>query len=489
MKNKDSSPFIVRSRFRDFVLASGLAMVLAIVWPGTAVFAQEGPDADVLAQHLIMDLPPYWSVQSVSIIAEVNDGDAVDPKIRQRFEAMVSPRADLFVTAPGDLDLPPPHIRARPTLASGAERVLYGTTRAEMAAGRWRLAIVLENDVSDLGQPLDMFREPAVVQGSEEEQAIITAARDDLLANVIAELESRMERLQRTHEAEIEEATARHEQQLAAQQRRFEEELGRIEQEQADSLEAMRAAFERRLALIVQEFEEEAAILRAEAEAAAELTRLEQERAQRRAELAEARAQARASETARLSADMDTVTQGLRDENPVTRHAALLAVVNGDDEMLRNHAIEMMLFSDDTEMRKTAILAGLEAPSASVRSAAIGAALASDDAGLRLLAAIDVLANRSSLSLPQADESGPVLVVSDIEIDRETGALTAQLSGDGNFSRCAPGGTASGALTLGGLDLTNERCTLNLSMGVDGAITGVFVAQNRYRHEVGGRLL
>ncbi len=80
-------------------------------------------------------------------------------------------------------------------------------------------------------------------------------------------------------------------------------------------------------------------------------------------------------------------------------------------------------------------------------------------------------------------------IVSGIEIDRATGALTAQLSGDGNFSRCAPGGTASGGLSLSGLDLTNERCTLNLSIGAGGAISGVFVAQNRYRHEVKGRLL
>ncbi|MEL6236203.1 MAG: hypothetical protein AAFR46_17540, partial [Pseudomonadota bacterium] len=51
--------------------------------------AQEAPEPgpDALPAAIASALPIGWSVADVEIVAQINDGDAVDPRWRIRFEA------------------------------------------------------------------------------------------------------------------------------------------------------------------------------------------------------------------------------------------------------------------------------------------------------------------------------------------------------------------------------------------------------------------
>jgi hypothetical protein len=71
-----------------------ICLVAAVT--GTSA-AQEQPPKEALAEAISQLVPPYWSISDIRITASVNLGDAVDPNPKQRFEAIVSPNADLFV--------------------------------------------------------------------------------------------------------------------------------------------------------------------------------------------------------------------------------------------------------------------------------------------------------------------------------------------------------------------------------------------------------
>ena len=73
--------------------AIGLAVMLGVSLPAGA---QDMPGEDEITPALALEVPIWWSIESVNIEASVNDGDEVDPHIRQRFTAVVKPLEDLF---------------------------------------------------------------------------------------------------------------------------------------------------------------------------------------------------------------------------------------------------------------------------------------------------------------------------------------------------------------------------------------------------------
>ena len=100
----------------------------------------------------------------MSIEASVNDGDAVDPRIRQRFIATVTPVEDLFES----VDTIGPFTVLIPVQASGEPQKLYGIASSALQLGRWAVQIRLGNTVEQLGAPEALFEGPTVVAGSDE---------------------------------------------------------------------------------------------------------------------------------------------------------------------------------------------------------------------------------------------------------------------------------------------------------------------------------
>ena len=596
-KIRHDNTFVAAS---DVVRMCCLGVMLGFAFGVTPVLAQngqQGPDASALAQRLAMELPTYWEVASVTITAEVNDGDAVQPRFRQRFHAVVSPRTDLFlpITDPVDRALPISSVRVKPTLSAEAERTLYGTTRADLSAGTWRIAIELESTVGEMGQPMDLFPLGTLVAGSEEERAAIAAAREDVLGSAGAEVERKLADMQQSFQVESTQLRARQRDELEALQRQqaeelrrtreghassletmkatferqratgttelealqrqqaeekrrvqqehassleslkgsferqrgagaaeletlqrqqaeelrktreehastldamratFErqraagaaeleafqrqqaEELRRTREEHASSLDAMTAAFERRREAIVHEFEQEVAVLRSEIQAAMRLTLLENDLAQKRAERAEARARARTADAERLAQDMDALAKALADGNPTARMATLLTAINGEDELLKNHAIAIALETEDSEIRRTAVTEALALADPSVRGKAMQVALSSENPAIRFLAVRDLLAERTSLTL-RTDE-GVSLVLGGLKLDRATGGLSGSFSGSGTFGSC--GGRDSsftGSLSISGIEIANNTCSVDLKVEADGNVVGTAVA-------------
>jgi hypothetical protein len=584
----------------DAVKVWCLSVMLGFAFGATPVLAQngqQGPDANELAQRLAMELPTYWEVASVTITAEVNDGDAIQPRYRQRFHAVVSPRTDLFlpVGEPADQALPIPLFRVRPTFSAKAERTVYGTTRAELAAGTWRIAIALESTVTEMGQPMDLFPLGTIVAGSEEETAAIAAARENILRSAgadvteklaemqqllqlestqfrarqreelealqrqqaeelrrtreehtssleamkvmferqraagVAELEAlqrqsaeEMRRTQQEHASSLEALKGSFERQreagmteletvqrqqaeelrrtreehasgleamqvtferqrtagaaeLDAFQRQQAEELRRTREEHASSLDAMTAAYERRREAIVHEFEQEVAVLRSEIQAAMRLALLENDLAQKRGERAEARARARTADANRLAQDMDALAKSLADGNPTARMATLLSAINGEDELLKHHAIAIALETEDSEIRRTAVAEALAVADPNVRGKGMKVALSSENPAIRFLAVRDLLAERTSLTL-RTDE-GISLVLGGLKLDRATGGLSGSFSGSGTFGSC--GGRDSsftGSLSISGIEVANNTCSVDLKVEADGNVVGTAVA-------------
>ena len=581
--------------FKVFCLGVMFGLAFAVP-PVFAQNGQQGPDANALAQRLAMELPTYWEVASVTITAEVNDGDAVQPRFRQRFQAVVSPRTDLFlpITEPVDRALPISWVRVRPSLSAEAERTLYGTTRADLSAGTWRIAIELESTVADMGQPMDLFPLGTLVGGSEEERAAIAAARENVLGSAGAEVERKLADMEQSLQLETTQLRTRQRDELEALQRQQAEELRRTREEHASSLEAMKvmferqratgtselealqrqqaeekrkvqqehassleslkgsferqrgaglaeletlqrqqaeelrktreehastldamratferqraagaaeleafqrqqaeesrrtreehatsldamtAAFERRREAIVHEFEQEVAVLRSEIQAAMRLTLLENDLAQKRAERAEARARARTADTERLAKDMDALAKSLADANPTARMAALRTAINGEDEVLKHHAIVVALDAADVEMRRTAATAGLGVADADVRGKATKVALNSDEPAIRVLAVRNLLTDRSSLTLRSDD--GHSLVLGNLKLDPETSGLSGDFSGSGEFNRCSGTGVGrqgyTGSVSTSGIEVANSHCAVDLKIEPEGNIVG-----------------
>jgi len=386
--------------------------------------AGERPGSDALLQHLGMQLPAYWQVDEVTVTAEVNEGDAIDPQVRQRFQATVSSRDVLYLSDPATAVLPPPYVRVMQSLEAGARRALYGTTRA---------------------------------------------------------------RLEREHASARQAAQAEHTAELAALERRHEQALERAAVEHDRSLKALRADHEQRLAIIEAEFEQAAEALRAQTRAAVELKQLEEKRLAAQAELGDVRRAALARDAATRTQALQAITEALAVDVAAARRAALLTALEQEETALREHALRQVLQSDDEVLRPLGIRAALAAQDPVLRDAAIDAALGADSASLRALAVITLLRDRTSLMLPVAGDGEAIMTLSELVVDPETATLTGKLGGDGHFARCGKE-AVSGTVAASGIGLAGARCNVDIRIGDDGMLTGSFVAQNRYRHEVVGRL-
>lgn len=240
-------------------LAAATALVCCVT---TASLALDEPSKEVLASQIAASLPIYWSVSDIRIVASTNAGDAVEPEFKQRFEALVSPRSNLFLADESAKDAFGPFIPVLPTLAADASRTLYGVATSTYSAGEWLINLKMENDVAGPGMPVDLFGGPTVMRGSEEESQLRERLRADVAVRLQYQLAAEIERLKGDHEARVDAlrqkqeeeitgietahraATAKLNADLAMKEASVEAELQRVTMVQSAELEALEVKFE-----------------------------------------------------------------------------------------------------------------------------------------------------------------------------------------------------------------------------------------------------
>lgn len=180
-------------------------LLLVTVTPLIALnaWAIETPSAKQVSERLEAAIPPFWSVSSVKITATANAGDAVDPKIKQRFEATVETDRALFAKDKGAAEMLAPYLPIVPTLGAKQARVLYGVAQSTYSAGDWRIAITLENSVAGLGKPKSMFSGPTLVRGSERETEVQSILASDLTRKIQQQVESEIRKIEADNKAEL----------------------------------------------------------------------------------------------------------------------------------------------------------------------------------------------------------------------------------------------------------------------------------------------
>ncbi len=207
----------------------GLLLVCAGSLP---TFASEPPDENDLSSAIATELPAYWSVESVEIVASENLGDDVSPRIRQRFVANARPGEDLFLPVPGDGRIGP--FAALITTSTTSQiRKLYGTAISIVELGELSTRVELENSVLGVGLPRSLYAGPVLIAG---------AAHTDEVADQFLALHV----LSKTVAEGVARSTANTDalEELAA------EELAALEQLNQNRLDALREKYEQEALLV-----------------------------------------------------------------------------------------------------------------------------------------------------------------------------------------------------------------------------------------------
>ena len=405
------------------------AIVSTLLLAASFVFGQEQPPTEVVSGKIVETLPPYWSVAGIKITASVNLGDRVEPKIKQRLEATVTPKADLFVEDTTTVGSFGPFTPILLTLKAGTVRTLYVVATLTYASGQWNIELKPESSVVELGKPVDLFTGPTLVRGSEDERTIVERLRaeaarqakealaaaldglkaehaaavrtlravqqkelDELKTAQTAELQklkgafaaqktdltAQLEQLKRSHETEInalEEGQAQRRQQLAKGYEggladlkvQHEQELKKIEQEHRAAVEKLTAEIKAKEELIALEQEKQK---RLNELAAAQRTTFENEakRAEERQQ-AELTAQAAAAERRmKLLADIES---RLSHKDPKVRLAALEAAMASNDPVVRTLGFDAVIKSDNDTLRSVALKSALKGPDDGLRERAV----------------------------------------------------------------------------------------------------------------------
>lgn len=174
--------------------------------------AQEMPTREELGERLGAYLPSYWKLNDFRLIASTQQGDPISPKALVRFEADVVAASDLFTPTGQKVG---PFSLIVGTLDGGTPRTLYGTMTLSYGSGKWNGDPVIENPITDLGQPVDVFSTPTLPLGSERQMQIVSDMKASALREAIAKFDSELAKIQTENEKKLAEARAA----LAAEQK------------------------------------------------------------------------------------------------------------------------------------------------------------------------------------------------------------------------------------------------------------------------------
>lgn len=430
---------------RKFVIFSICILLSLSAGP---LHAKQTPPAELLAQQLSAMIPSYWTVSDIKITASVNTGDAVEPKIKQRFEAVASPESNLYVADPGSAEAYAPYRPIVPTLDVKATRTLYGIAQSAYSAGQWTTKVELENSVAELGKPRSLFTGPTVVRGSERAGKILELLRPDLAqlakrqlqaaigklkagydaelraleaahAKAVAELKAeqagekhkhklQLQSLKAAHAAEIGRAMQAHKNKLKAlnadqaagtarEKAAYQAKLNALEADYKDNLAALHAKHEaglkrsaekhrQKMARITAKYDQAVEALELEIKKTSKLIALQETKKQNEEKLAAAQASALETREKQNEKLLVEFRKGIASDDIDSRRAVFAAAIKSDNSLLRRTALQAAFKSDDPVLQATAIHLGLKSDNNSLRRIAVAAGLASDDAGLHRMA-------------------------------------------------------------------------------------------------------
>ena len=333
--------------------------------------AQDAPTPADIRKALVAELPSYWTIKNVQITATVNDGDAIDPRFRQRFIATIIPKEKLYSELPKSRV--EPYVVLIETRSPKQPHNLYGITSSVLKLGDWQMVFQFENSTRGLGLPQSMYSRPVIIPDTvQANKAIETLTSAQELSKTLAEqtirAEANAEAIRKAAEMDQEVLLAENRKRLDTLVLKYEQERTAIktshEQESAaiitshkQRLEAIKEAQEQELAAIEATVETRTQIGETKAEIAAleELSAVQEELARKR-KIAEEKQQALlTSQIEEESKRRDALLQALRSEDEAERLTAFDLLFDSQDEKLSLLALDEAFASGDKNLKVHAI--------------------------------------------------------------------------------------------------------------------------------------
>ena len=273
----------------------------------------------LIEEHIALSVPPYWRIGEVSVIASVNEGDAIDPLFRLRFEATATSRAPLFEPVASAAEALGPFLVLIETTPAETVRTLYGTAEAAYHAGNWVTSVDIENPVSGLGRSRDTFDQPTVLVGGDDMDVArkgIETARQAAADMAVEErkrdlaLEVEISALQTTHQSAVNKLITAHQDALEELREQQEKALAEMEEIADGSIESARIAVQ--VAGVQDEVAELKKLELAEREKNEQLAAIETARAESLVQIAKSR-----------NAALATLRESLAQASPTDRRLIL----------------------------------------------------------------------------------------------------------------------------------------------------------------------
>ena len=323
---------------KRFIKQISIVAAMAI-WAGSVSAADDAPGEEDIARAIGLWLPSYLSIEKIDILATVNDGDAINPRFRQRFVAETIPRENLYSVPTQYSDLKP-YIMLVETRTPQQPHKLYGVASSALVLGKWNLELRMENGIDGLGQPVAMYSRPAIIIGSEDaERAIENLNAIKTLNKTLAELAIRVEA-----DATMLQAAA-------------DEELELLRNENRKRLGAIVDRYEQERAGIKASQETLTAIAEAEAEIASLdiLTATQKELSRKRKLAREQQKKMLEEEINEVSAQRDALLEAIRSEDADKRRTGFDAMFASSEEQLNTMALKEAFASADQDLKAHAI--------------------------------------------------------------------------------------------------------------------------------------
>ena len=317
-----------------------ISIIAAVaIWAGSVSAADDAPGEVDIAMAIGIWLPSYLSIERIDILATVNDGDAINPKFRQRFVAEAVPRENLYSVPTQNSDLKP-YIMLIETRTPQQPHKLYGVASSALVLGNWNLKLRMENGIDGLGKPVAMYMRPAIIIGSKDaERAIENLDAVKTLNKTLAEQAIRVEA-----DAAILQASA-------------DEELELLRNENRKRLEAIVDRYEQERAAIEASQETLTAIAEAEAEIESLdiLTGVTEELSRKRKLAREQQKKMLEEEINEVSAQRDALLEAIRSEDADKRRTGFDVMFASSEEQLNTMALKEAFASSDEDLKAHAI--------------------------------------------------------------------------------------------------------------------------------------
>ena len=361
--------------------------------------AQDAPAPADIAKALVADLPSYWAIKNVQISATVNDGDAIDPRFRQRFIATVVPTEKLYSELPKSKV--EPYVVLIETRSPKQPHNLYGITSSVLKLGAWQMEFQFENGTRGLGLPQSMYSRPVIIPDTAQaNKAIETLISAQELSKTLAEQTIRAEAnaeairkaagmdqevLLAENRKRLDTLVLKYEQERTAIKTSHEQESAAIITSHKQRLEAIKEAQEQELAAIEATVETRTQIgeTKAEITALKELSAVQEELSAVQEELARKRKIAEEKQQALLTGQIEeeskrraTLLEALRSEDEGERLTAFDLLFDSQDEKLSVLALDEAFASGDKNLRVHAIEVAMKSGVEAFRARALASWIA-----------------------------------------------------------------------------------------------------------------